>query len=117
MSPPFPPFPATFAKPRVRYSRAQDEPAEPGAHPPAKALASRPLLGHSVAVQQGLVNLQGLYDPRYERDSCGMGFVAHVRGERSNAIIAQGLRILANLDHRGGVGADPSLGDGAGCLI
>ena len=46
-----------------------------------------------------------------------MGFVAHVRGERSNAIIAQGLQILANLDHRGGVGADPSLGDGAGCLI
>jgi glutamate synthase (NADPH/NADH) large chain len=60
---------------------------------------------------------QGLYDPRNERDSCGMGFVAHVGGRRSNAIIAQGLQILANLDHRGGVGADPSLGDGAGCLI
>ncbi|MGE0179230.1 MAG: glutamate synthase large subunit [Sphingomonas sp.] len=60
---------------------------------------------------------QGLYDPRDERDACGMGFVAHVKGERSNAIIAQGLQILANLDHRGGVGADPTLGDGAGCLI
>ncbi len=60
---------------------------------------------------------QGLYDPRHEHDSCGMGFVAHVRGEKSNAIIAQGLQILANLDHRGGVGADPLLGDGAGCLI
>jgi glutamate synthase (NADPH/NADH) large chain len=46
-----------------------------------------------------------------------MGFVAHVKGERSNAIIAQGLQILANLDHRGGVGADPLMGDGAGCLI
>src|SRR5690606_8112638 len=46
-----------------------------------------------------------------------MGFVAHVRNEASNAIVAQGLRILANLDHRGGVGADPLLGDGAGCLI
>ena len=46
-----------------------------------------------------------------------MGFVAHVKGERSNAIIAQGLRILANLDHRGGVGADPLMGDGAGCLV
>jgi glutamate synthase (NADPH/NADH) large chain len=60
---------------------------------------------------------QGLYDPRNERDACGMGFVAHVKGERSNAIIARGLEILANLDHRGGVGADPTLGDGAGCLI
>jgi glutamate synthase (NADPH) large chain len=60
---------------------------------------------------------QGLYDPRNERDSCGMGFVAHVGGRPSNDIIAQGLRILAHLDHRGGVGADPSLGDGAGCLI
>ncbi len=60
---------------------------------------------------------QGLYDPRNERDSCGMGFVAHVGGAPSHAIIAQGLQILAHLDHRGGVGADPSLGDGAGCLI
>jgi glutamate synthase (NADPH/NADH) large chain len=60
---------------------------------------------------------QGLYDPLNERDGCGMGFVAHVKGERSNAIIAQGLRILANLDHRGGVGSDPTIGDGAGCLI
>ena len=46
-----------------------------------------------------------------------MGFIAHVKGARSNAIIRQGLQILANLDHRGGVGADPMLGDGAGCLI
>ena len=46
-----------------------------------------------------------------------MGFVAHVKGERSNAIIAQGLEILANLNHRGGLGADPTIGDGAGCLI
>jgi glutamate synthase (NADPH/NADH) large chain len=60
---------------------------------------------------------QGLYDPRNERDSCGMGFVAHVGGRPSNEIIAQGLHVLAHLDHRGGVGADPSLGDGAGCLI
>jgi glutamate synthase (NADPH/NADH) large chain len=59
----------------------------------------------------------GLYDPAYEHDSCGMGFVASIRGEKSNAIIRQGLEVLANLDHRGGVGADPTLGDGAGCLI
>jgi glutamate synthase (NADPH) large chain len=60
---------------------------------------------------------QGLYDPSREHDSCGMGFVVHVKGERSNEIIGQGLEILANLDHRGGVGADPATGDGAGCLI
>ena len=46
-----------------------------------------------------------------------MGFVAHVKGDRSNTIIAKELEVLASLDHRGGVGADPSLGDGAGCLI
>src|SRR3954468_2302989 len=77
-------------------------PVEPAA---LKALATRARLSHYVAVQQPAQNLPGLYDPRNERDSCGMGFVAHVRGERSNAIIAQGLQILANLDHRGGVGA------------
>ncbi|MGZ8361063.1 MAG: glutamate synthase subunit alpha, partial [Allosphingosinicella sp.] len=60
---------------------------------------------------------QGLYDPRNERDACGMGFVADVKGRPSNQIIAQGLQILVNLDHRGGVGADPQMGDGAGCLI
>ena len=60
---------------------------------------------------------QGLYDPARERDGCGMGFVAHSRSERSNEIIAQGLEILTNLDHRGGLGADPTMGDGAGCLI
>ncbi|MFN3944737.1 MAG: glutamate synthase large subunit [Allosphingosinicella sp.] len=60
---------------------------------------------------------QGLYDPAHERDSCGMGFIAHVKGGKSHDIVRQGLRILANLDHRGGVGADPAMGDGAGCLI
>jgi glutamate synthase (NADPH/NADH) large chain len=60
---------------------------------------------------------QGLYDPRNEHDSCGVGFVANIKGEKSHAIIAQGLQLLINLDHRGGIGADPLVGDGAGCLI
>jgi len=60
---------------------------------------------------------QGLYDPRNERDACGMGFVANIKGEQTNAIIRDGLQILANLDHRGAKGADPLVGDGAGCLI
>ncbi|HZC37563.1 MAG TPA: glutamate synthase central domain-containing protein, partial [Sphingomicrobium sp.] len=60
---------------------------------------------------------QGLYDPRNEHDSCGVGFVANISGERSNEIIRDGLLMLANLDHRGARGADPLVGDGAGCLI
>src|SRR5712671_4600484 len=60
---------------------------------------------------------QGLYDPRNEHDSCGIGFVANIKGRKSQDIIARGLQILVNLDHRGAVGADPLVGDGAGCLI
>jgi glutamate synthase (NADPH/NADH) large chain len=60
---------------------------------------------------------QGLYDPRNEHDSCGVGFVVNIKGRKSHDIISQGLKILENLDHRGAVGADPLVGDGAGCLI
>ncbi len=60
---------------------------------------------------------QGLYDSRNEHDSCGVGFIAHIKGEKSHAIVGQALEILANLDHRGAVGADPLLGDGAGILL
>ncbi|NDF03594.1 MAG: hypothetical protein EB068_00535, partial [Betaproteobacteria bacterium] len=58
-----------------------------------------------------------LYDPSYEHDSCGVGFVAHIRGKKSHEIVQQGLLILKNLDHRGAVGADPLMGDGAGLLM
>ncbi len=64
-----------------------------------------------------MISAQGLYDPRNEHDACGVGFVAHIKGQKSNDIIAQGLLILRNLDHRGAVGADPLMGDGAGILI
>ncbi|RZV34411.1 MAG: glutamate synthase subunit alpha, partial [Sphingomonadaceae bacterium] len=60
---------------------------------------------------------QGLYDPRNEHDACGVGFVAHIKGERSHDIVTQALQILENIDHRGAVGADPLLGDGAGILL
>jgi glutamate synthase (NADPH/NADH) large chain len=59
---------------------------------------------------------QGLYDPANEHDACGVGFVAHIKGKKSHRIIEQGLQILCNLDHRGAVGADPLMGDGAGIL-
>jgi glutamate synthase (NADPH/NADH) large chain len=60
---------------------------------------------------------QGLYDPENERDACGVGFVAHIKNQKSHAIIEQGLKILENLEHRGATGYDPLLGDGAGILI
>ena len=65
----------------------------------------------------GYPKAQGLYDAAHEHDSCGVGFVAHIRGTKSHAIVTQALEILHNLDHRGAVGADPLLGDGAGILI
>jgi len=59
----------------------------------------------------------GLYDPQQEHDACGVGFVAHIKGQRAHHIVEQGLKILENLDHRGAVGADKLMGDGAGILI
>ena len=60
---------------------------------------------------------QGLYDPGNEHDACGVAFIANIKGRKSHDIVTRGLQILLNLDHRGAVGADPFLGDGAGCLI
>jgi glutamate synthase (NADPH/NADH) large chain/glutamate synthase (ferredoxin) len=59
----------------------------------------------------------GLYDPSQEHDACGVGFVAHIKGAKTHAIVTQALKILENLDHRGAVGADKLMGDGAGILI
>jgi glutamate synthase (NADPH/NADH) large chain len=60
---------------------------------------------------------QGLYNPTHEHDACGVGFIAHIKGQKSHQIVRQGLQILANLTHRGATGYDPKLGDGAGILI
>ncbi|MFN3919996.1 MAG: glutamate synthase central domain-containing protein, partial [Methylohalobius sp.] len=65
----------------------------------------------------GLPPRQGLYDPSHEHDSCGVGFVADIKGRKSHTIVEQGLEIVTNLTHRGAVGADPLAGDGAGILI
>ncbi len=59
---------------------------------------------------------QGLYDPAHEKDNCGVGFIAHMKGDKSHDIIRQGLDLLNRLEHRGAVGADPLTGDGAGIL-
>jgi len=60
---------------------------------------------------------QGLYDPAREHEACGVGFIAHIKGRKSHAIVEHGLQILRNLTHRGAVGADPLVGDGAGILL
>ena len=60
---------------------------------------------------------QGLYDPQFEHDSCGVGFVVQIKNRKSHEIVQQGLRLLCNLDHRGALGADPDSGDGSGILI
>jgi glutamate synthase (NADPH/NADH) large chain len=65
----------------------------------------------------GLPPAQGMYDPGYEHDACGIGFVASIRGEKSHSIIEQGIQVLINLTHRGACGCDPETGDGAGLLI
>jgi len=59
----------------------------------------------------------GLYSPEHEHDACGVGFVAHIKGGKSHDIVCNALKILENLDHRGAVGADKLMGDGAGILI
>ncbi len=62
-------------------------------------------------------NNQGLYDQRYEHDACGIGFVAHVKGRKSQQIISDAITILEKLDHRGACGAEINTGDGAGIMI
>jgi glutamate synthase domain-containing protein 2/glutamate synthase domain-containing protein 1/glutamate synthase domain-containing protein 3 len=60
---------------------------------------------------------QGLYDPQFEHDSCGVGFICHLKGKASNKIVSDALQILENMNHRGACGCEPDSGDGAGILI
>src|ERR1700733_9301749 len=65
----------------------------------------------------GLPPKQGLYDPQFEHDACGVGFVVNVKGKKSHEIITQALTVLLNLDHRGACGCEVNTGDGAGILM
>ncbi|HYA71736.1 MAG TPA: hypothetical protein VEF36_01120, partial [Roseiarcus sp.] len=84
------------------------------------ALGASPAPATSAPAARGadplLPRAQGLYDPANERDSCGVGVVADMKGRKSHAILQKGLQILVNLDHRGATGADATLGDGCGVL-
>ena len=60
---------------------------------------------------------QGLYDPQFEHDACGFGFVVDIQGRKSNHILRQAIEVLKNLDHRGACGCETNTGDGAGVLM
>jgi len=92
--------------PRHRAKRRGDRVA-----PSARAL------GFGDSTDPGLPAAQGLYDPALDKDSCGVGFIADIKGRRSHKLIKDALAILCNLEHRGAVGADPRAGDGAGILV
>ena len=64
-----------------------------------------------------LPEAQGLYHPERERDSCGVAMVTDIKGRRSHSIVADGLKALEHLEHRGAAGAEPNSGDGAGILL
>ncbi|WP_421926691.1 glutamate synthase large subunit [Neoaquamicrobium sediminum] len=84
---------------------------------PMPAAQSKTAVTKTTASTFGLPAARGLYDPRNEHDACGVGFIAHMRGEKSHDIVRDGLAMLENLTHRGAVGADPLMGDGAGLLV
>ncbi len=67
--------------------------------------------------QIGFPKKQGLYDPASEKDSCGVGFVANMKGEQNHQIVLDALQMLENMEHRGGCGCEPNTGDGAGILV
>jgi glutamate synthase (NADPH/NADH) large chain len=69
-----------------------------------------------IALPHSLPPKQGLYDPAFEHDSCGVGFVAHIKGHRSHQILIDAEEVLRNMDHRGACGCEPNTGDGAGIL-
>jgi len=69
-----------------------------------------------IMICRGLPEKQGLYDPQFEHDACGIGFVANVKGEKSHEIVMKAIRVLINLNHRGASGAETNTGDGAGIL-
>ena len=65
----------------------------------------------------GMPEAHGLFDPALNKASCGVGFIADIKGRKSHQIVVDALTILVNLEHRGAVGADPRAGDGAGILV
>src|ERR1700679_3552832 len=82
---------------------------------PSAAAASKPV--EAIREHDWRPPAIGLYDPALEKYSCGVGFIANIKGRKSHQIVSDALSILCNLEHRGAVGADPRAGDGAGILV
>ena len=91
--------------------------AQPQATDPTATLQPASPSADQIEQARNLAQSAGIYDRTQEHDACGVGFVAHIKGVRSHALVDQALLILKNLDHRGAVGADPLFGDGAGILL
>src|SRR5678815_1448332 len=70
----------------------------------------------AIQFENNLPVKHGLYDPAHEKDSCGVGFIAHVKGVRSHSIVRDAAEALRNMDHRGACGCEANTGDGAGVL-
>src|SRR5579859_5064526 len=86
--------------------------------PGLSVAASKPAdSSHAIEKHTFRPQAEGLYDPALEKDSCGVGFIANIKGKKSHQIVSDALQILCNLEHRGAVGADPRAGDGAGILV
>src|SRR5579862_6501070 len=84
--------------------------------PGLSVAASKPA-DHAIEKHTFRPAAEGMYDPALEKDSCGVGFIANIKGKKSHQIVSDALQILCNLEHRGAVGADPRAGDGAGILV
>ena len=76
-----------------------------------------PKANDTATVRLGAPPKQGLYDPQFEHDACGLGFVVNMKGQKSHQMVSDALKILVNLDHRGACGCEANTGDGAGLLI
>src|SRR6202789_473487 len=86
--------------------------------PGPSVAASKPAdLSHAIEKHTFRPPAEGMYDPSLEKDSCGVGFIANIKGKKSHQIVSDAISILCNLEHRGAVGADPRAGDGAGILV
>ena len=81
------------------------------------AAGRRAIAARGDTADPGVPAARGLYDPALDKDSCGVGFIADIKGRKSHQIVEDALTILVNLEHRGAVGADPRAGDGAGILV
>ena len=75
------------------------------------------LFTKGMTIMKEQASAPGLYDPAYEHDACGVGFVVDIKGRKSHGVIEKGLQILLNLLHRGACGCEANTGDGAGVLV